>query len=282
MKIMSRIMLLVCLGVGAVASPLRADVQITNIAVSPRLLMEIYQAWKEGRTNIPMLSSKIFYLALDANENRDDFQFRFEVKDGDTNIASVNFVTTAPVQPGKNVYGAHQITTPSDNVVIYNNDYINTNEVLKMLRGGESRIRGDFKLMLTPVNARGPVYTIPYAMFAPVSAQDHPPRIVNPKGIAVTSLLPVFSWLPGQGATFYEVLVGPNQDPSVNTYWRSEKVTASQAMYPPSGRALQNGQKYYWQVIAYDEFRRPIGGTNGKSEPAWFKVLSAGQVTTAV
>jgi len=283
MKRLLRIGLIASLVTFVLVSVSLAGVRITNIAVSPRVLLEIYKAWQENRTDVlehSSLAASIFYISVVSDKEADNFKFRFEIKDEDTDVASVDFQTTVSLKTGKNVFNAHQITTDNSQVQ-FNNNYITSSDLSRMLQG-ESVIRGNFRLLLVPTSPSGPAYSIRYALFAPPSSQNSPPILIHPRNIAVNTLLPMFSWSPGQGAVSYEVLVSPNQDPTVNTYWRSEKIKVNQLLYSPAARTLENGKKYYWMVIAYDEFGRPIGGLNGRSQPSWFKINSAARVNTAV
>jgi hypothetical protein len=281
MKVPVRIVVaLLMLMIVAVPS-VQAVAQIENIVVSPRMLMEVYKAANDS-TQVSLLSSKIIQMKVESTEARNSFRFRVEVKDGNVDIASVTFETSVPLVIGKNIYHAGQITNPAGNAPIYNSDYLNQEEVIKMLQGGNSQIKGNFKVLVTPLDPTGPAYGMRIAMFAPPSAQNNPPRVIYPNSIVVNTLLPMFSWSPGQGAVSYEVLVSPNQDPTVNTYWKSPLVRANQLLYSPAARALDNGKKYYWMVIAFDEFGKPIGGLNGKSQATWFTINSVGRVVTSV
>ncbi|MCK5241945.1 hypothetical protein KAR34_05800 [bacterium] len=282
MKVPVRIIVALFVLMVAAAPPIAAKVRINSITISPRVLMEIYKAWDKGDSKVEMVSSKILMMSVESTKAKNSFRFRLEIKDGNVDVASVNFMTTVPLVVGKNVFNAGQISNPANNVINYNNDYLKQEEVMKMLQGGNSQIKGNFQVQVIPLDPTGPSYAMRIAMFAPPSAQNNPPRVIYPNSIVVNTLLPMFSWSPGQGAVSYEVLVSPNQDPTINTYWKSPMVRANQLLYLPSARALENGKKYYWMVMAYDEFGKSIGGLNGRSQPAWFKLNSVGKVNTAV
>ncbi|MEW6516319.1 MAG: hypothetical protein AB1439_05370 [candidate division FCPU426 bacterium] len=282
MKSIGRIgWIVVCL-FSLAAVPAKADVRIVNVAVSPHVMLEIYKAYQENRTNVPMVSPRVFLMDVSSDQVASAFRFRLEIWDGKTRVADTVFQTTTPLRVGHNVFTADQIGTIG-NRVNFNDDYVSAQNLDAVLRGDSPILKGDFYLVLTPENPAGPSYRIRLALFASPAAQNLPPLLIYPKDLDISTLLPNLVWSPGsRNAKTYEVLVSPNQDPQVNIYWRSGRLAGTQILYPPSARTLENGEKYYWQVIAYDEFGSPVGGMDGKSIPAWFRINSATRISTAV
>jgi hypothetical protein len=119
-------------------------------------------------------------------------------------------------------------------------------------------------------------------LFTPSSALNMPPVLVYPVSVELNTVLPNFSWTPVAKASGYEVTVGTEPNPEGNIYWKSERTNATQALYSPAARALENGVKYYWQVRAFDSLGNPVGGVDGKSQPASFTINSSNRATTAV
>jgi hypothetical protein len=282
MKSIGRIGWIVVLLLGLASGPARADVQIQNVAVSPHVMQEIYKAYQENRTNVPMLSSRVFLMNVTSDQPASAFRFRMEVWDRSTRVADTSFQTTAPLFAGRNVFTADQIGTIG-NRVNFNDAYISTQDLNSLLKNDSPILKGEFYLVLVPENPAGPPFRTRIALFASPASQNLPPYLIYPKDMDISTLLPNLVWTPGsRNAKTYEVLVSPNQDPLVNTYWRSGRLTGTQVIYPPSARALANGEKYFWQVVAYDEFASPVGGVDGKSVPAWFRINSPSHVSNAV
>lgn len=282
MKSIGRIGWVVLFLLNVAAGPALADVRIQSVAVSPHVMLEIYKASQENRTNIPMLTPKVFLMNVTSDQPASALRFRMEIWDNRTRVADATFQTTAPLFVGRNVFTANQIGTIG-NQVNFNDSYVSAQDLNAILQGTSPILKGEFYLVLVPENPSGPPFRTRLALFASPAAQNLPPLLIYPKDMDISTLLPNLVWSPGsRNARTYEVLVGPNQDPQVNTYWRSGRLTGTQIIYPPSARELANGEKYYWQVIAYDENNLPVGGMDGKSVPAWFRVNSPSRISNAV
>ncbi len=258
-----------------------ADAKILNVIISPHVLQEVYKAYQDGRTNVPMINANVVQMTVASTEAASSFLFRLEVWDDRTRVMDVNFQTTSPLPIGTTIFNAAQIAA-TGSPINYNDDYM-TSENIGEIITGNSVLQGNFYLVLVPIKPSGPPYRARVTMFATRGSQNLPPNLVYPRNVEITTVLPNFVWTPGsRKAVSYEVLVSPDQNPQVNTYWRSSRMPATQAIYPPSARALANGEKYYWQVRAFDAFGNPVGGNAGKSPPAWFRVNSAARASTAV
>ncbi len=282
MKNIGRIGWLFLLLLGLVHGPARADVRIQDVSVSPHVMLEIYKAYQENRTTVPMISPKVFLMYVSSTQPASAFRFRMEIWDGRTRVADTSFQTTAPLFVGRNVFTANQIGTIG-NTVHFNDDYISSQDLNALFKSDSPVLKGDFYVVLVPENPAGPPFRTRIALFASPASQNLPPLLVFPKDMDISTLLPNLIWTPGsRNAKTYEVLVSPNQDPRVNTYWRSGRLTGTQVLYPPSARELADGEKYYWQVIAYDQYNNPVGGMDGRSVPAWFRINSPTRVSNAV
>ncbi len=257
--------------------PAQALVQINGVSVAPRLLLDIYSAVLKGRP-LTVINPNIVMLSALSDEEADRWQFSLAIQDGPTQVARIT-VGVGELKKGQNRYNATQMDM--------NNSQPQFNEAYKPnlnLSGGTNILpMGHYKIVLTPLPPQsGPPYTVAMALFAPSSSLNRPPVTVFPANVAVNTALPVFSWMPATNAHSYEVLVSPDPDPEVNTYWRSAKVSSTQVTYDAQGRTLAQDRRYYWEVIAYDTFGRPIGGALGRSAVSWFKILAPDQSGAAV
>jgi len=156
----------------------KAATTITNVSVSTSILMEIYNAHQAGSNTIPMINSRIFQMMVNSDQAADSFEFRFEVRDGGTRIASVDFRTTTPLVVGGNRFNATQIQT-SSSAITFNTGYLTSNTVVSALQGNSGVMSNNFRLVLIPLNPAGPPYSIQYALFTPPSALNMPPIPVD-------------------------------------------------------------------------------------------------------
>jgi len=286
MNILHRVGLSVMAMMFLSAASASAKVQITNVSLSPRLLMELYQAHQNQTNSIPMAASQIFMMMVtykvESAEKADKLEFKVEIKEGRNQvIMATGFKTTINLSPGVNTYNANQINTSKINVTF--NDAYQPSSSFSQISQGSIFPMGNYRVAITPTSPVGLPYIVNFALFAPQSSLNMPPVPVYPRNVEVNTLLPSFSWTPVQKASEYEVMVSPNQNPEVNTYWRSRRLKNTQALYASAARALKSGQKYYWQVRAFDSFGKPIGGKDGRSQPAWFQIKTVmTQVSTAV
>lgn len=269
------------------AGPAGAAVQVTQVVLSPRLLLDIYHAVQINSGRIDWNNPNIIQLAAlaDAASAGQRLAFTIEVLDGGTWVARAGRfqVLSRPLNLGSNLFNANDIGN-SGLTLTFNSAYA---PQTSNLGTGNVMPSGNFSVRFTPVDPStgvptGPVYILNLVLFTPRSALNQPPIPIFPRGVAVNTPLPLFSWTSVPNAASYEVQVGPDQDTKVNTYWRSPRLSLTQALYPPNARALENGQRYYWQVRALGALGNPIGGVDGYSQAADFTVNSSARATTAV
>ncbi|MCK5218966.1 hypothetical protein KAR10_05555 [bacterium] len=249
-----------------------AKVKITNVSISPRLLVEFYQAHQNQRNSIPMAASHIFMMiatCIGKNEKGVPLEFKVEIMEGRNQVVVATGFQARPLEEGTNRYNANQINTSNINITF--NDAYQPGSVSQGARGSIFPM-GNYRVAITPTSPAGSPYIVNFAFFAPQSSLNIPPRPVYPRNVEVNTLLPNFSWTPVQKAKEYEVMVSPNKNPEVNTYWRSRRLRNTQTLYSSAARTLESGQKYYWKVRAFDDFGKPIGGKDGCSQPAWFQI----------
>ena len=269
------------------AGPSWAAVQITQVVVSPQILLDIYRAVQSNLNTIYWNNPDIIQLSAlaDAASAGRHLAFTVEVYDGRTWVARADRfqVLSAPLVVGQNLFNANDIGN-TGLTFSFNPNYNPSGDNLAQ---GTILPTGNFRIIFTPVDPgtgrmTGPAYILQWALFTPRSALNQPPIPIYPVGVAVNTPLPMLSWTSVPKAAFYEVSVGPDQDTNVNTYWRSGHLMLTQALYPAEARALENGKKYFWQVRALDSFGNPIGGVDGRSQPADFTVNSSARATTVV
>ncbi len=283
MKILHRVGLSVIAMMFLSAASASTTVRITNVSLSPQLLMELYQAYQNKATSIPMAASRIFMMMVTSMEDDElpYMEFKVEIKEGRNQVIMATGFKTGSLSIGANTYNANQINTSNINVTF--NDAYQPSSSFSQVAQGSIFPMGNYRVAITPTSPAGPSYIVNFALFAPQSSLNMPPVPVYPRNVEVNTLLPSFSWTPVQKASEYEVRVSPNQNPEVNTYWRSCRLKNTQALYASAARALKSGQKYYWQVRAFDSFGKPMGGKDGRSQPAWFQIKTImTQVSTAV
>jgi hypothetical protein len=268
--------LVLMLALASLALRATADVRVVNMSVSPRVLMSLYDQSKQGGT-LTWPSEQVLMILLNSDAPASSFSFRLEIRNGSNLVAGAQPFQVEPLVKGSNSFSAGQIKA-NNLTVDFNAAYIPGT----VGQGGSVMPMGDYKMVLIPLSPNGPPYTMNLALFAPSSSLNTPPVPIYPKEVEVNSTLPTFSWTPVQKAKNYELLVSPDQNPGVNTYWDSGRITGNQVLYSPAARALVNGQKYFWQVQAFDDFGKPVGGVDGRSQPTWFIVNSAIQVSNAV
>ncbi len=273
MKILHRVGLSVIamIFLGAASAP--AEVRITNVSLSPRLLIELYQAYHNQRNSIPMAASRIFMMIATYTGGQkivDVLEFKVEIKEGRNQVVVATGFQAHPLVEGTNRYNATQINTSNLNVS-FNTAYEPSTNASQVAQGNIFPM-GNYRVAITPTSPPGPSYVVNFAFFAPQSSLNMPPVPVYPRNVEVNTLLPSFSWTPVQKAGEYEVRVSSNQNPEVNTCWRSRRLKNTQVLYSSAARALESGKKYYWHVRAFDSFGKPIGGKDGRSQPAWFQI----------
>lgn len=264
----------------SLAAAAQAGVKINALSVTPRILVEFYRANQAGGNTL-VLPSQIVMMSLTSTQAALAFKFHVEVYDGGTWVVRTSNASfwTGPVQPGVNLFDLSQITVHNLNLQ-FNSDYNPSNDLSKLTSGGLPM--GNYRIVVVPDDPSGTPYSASVALFTPSSALNQPPLLIYPKDIEVNVSLPTFSWTPVSHASSYEVLVGPDIDPTVNTYWKSGLLSGTQVLYAPGARALENGKKYAWLVVAYNEFGQPIGGTQGRSQPAWFKLNTPSRAASQV
>jgi len=260
-----------------------ARVQVTQIGLSPQILLNIYHAYQSDLNTIDWNNPNIIQilaLADQASAGR-NMTSRVEIYDGQTWVARAgNFqVLSQTLRAGQNLYNANDINA-AGLTLEYNSNY--TPDFNKLSSGGILPA-ANFRIVVRPVEPTpGDPYMMQLSLFTPRSALNQPPIPIYPKGVAVNTPLPLFSWTSVPKAAAYEVMVGPNQDTNVNTFWRSGRIAFTQTMYPADARSLENGQRYYWQVKALDGLGNPVGGVDGRSQPADFTINSSARATTAI
>jgi|GEM_PF-7009363 len=262
----------------AVAGQSAADVRIVNISLSPQVLMQIYANYKNGGP-LTWPNDQLLMIAVESGQDEPAFTFRIDIRHGRNVVASAEPFELKPLARGMNTFGANQLAATNLSVS-FNSDYIPAD--LSKGITPNTLPTGQYVVVLTPLNPRGPAYTVTLPLFTPPSALNMPPIAIYPKEVQVNTQLPTFTWTQVQKAKDYEILVSTDQDPGVNTHWKSERVAVNQLMYAPSARTLENGQRYYWQVRAYDDFGKPVGGVDGKSQPVWFQVNSGTHLASSV
>lgn len=265
------------------AGPAWARVQITQVVLSPQILLEIYRAYQNNLGGIDWNNPSIIQLTslADAASAGQNLTFSLEIFDGAKWVARAGSFKAAsrPLTQGRNLFNTNDISG-SGLTLQFNNDYFPD---ANKLAQGNVLPASSFRIVLQPVDPTpGDPYVVQLALFTPRSALNQPPVPIYPKGVEVNTPLPAFSWTSVPKAAFYELAVGPNQDTNVNTYWRSGRIALTQAMYPADARALVNGQRYFWQVKALDALGNPVGGVDGRSQAADFTVNSTAHATTAV
>ncbi len=254
----------------------RALVQINGVSVAPRLLLDIYDAVLKSQPLV--VNPNVVMLSALSDEQADHWQFSLAIQDGATEVARIN-VGVGELKIGQNRYNASQMDM-SNSQPQYNEAY---KPNLNLSGGGSVLPMGHYKIVLTPLPPQsGPPYTVALALFTPSSALNRPAVPIFPRNVAVNTALPTFTWMPATSAHSYEVVVSPNHDPEINTYWRSAKVASTQITYEAQARALEQDKQYFWEVIAYDVFGQPIGGSLGRSAISWFKLLAPDQSGAAV
>jgi hypothetical protein len=270
-----------------VAAPAWSGVQITQIVLSPQLLLDIYHAAQNNLSSLDWTNPNTIQLAAlaDAASAGQHLGFTLEVLDGNTWVARAGRfqVLSRPLSQGPNVFDTNDIGD-TGLTITFNNAY-----APKTGSFGQGNVMptGNFRVVFTPVDPAtgssiGPAYIVTLTLFTPRSALNQPPIPIYPYGVVVNTSMPFLSWTSVPNAAFYEVSVGPNQDTNVNTYWRGVRLRQNQVLYPSSARTLENGQKYYWQVRALDSFGNPLGGVDGRSQAADFTINSSARGTTAV
>jgi hypothetical protein len=286
MRKLMKAMVLAGLVLALGAGPSWAAVQVTQVVLSPQMLLDIYRAVQVNSNRIDWNNPNIIQLAAlaDAASAGQHLAFTVEIQDGSTWVARAGRfqVLSRAMSLGPNLFNANDIGN-SGLTLAFNNAYApNTDN----LASGGVMPAGNFRVLFTPVNPAtgaptGPAYIMSFALFTPRSALNQPPIPIYPRGVSVNTSLPLFSWTSVPNAAAYEVQVGPDQDTNVNLYWRSPRLGMTQALYAADARALENGQRYYWQVRALDGLGNPIGGVDGRSQAADFTVNSSARATTA-
>ncbi len=262
-----------------------ARVQITNASLSTQILLEAYRSSQNNLNSITWIDPNIIQLAVqsDAATAGQNLAFDIEIFDGSTQVVTIGHFRVVPktLASGANLYNASDVNA-SNLQVNFNKDYLpNVNS--GNISQGSIMPMGNYRLILRPVAPTpGDPYSMNVALFTPSSALNQPPVTIYPKDVEVNTFLPNFTWTPVANAAWYEVSVGPDSNLDVNTYWKSGRLTLTQTLYAPSARTLENGQKYYWQVRAFDSFGKPIGGIDGKSQPTMFTVVSSNHLNTLV
>jgi len=273
-------LVLVCL----TASSAWARGQINNVSLSTQILLEAYRSAQNNSSAITWINPQVLLLAVSSDKASAglNLNFNLQVFDGNTQVLSAGpFKVTRTLALGNNIYNAGDISAQGLTIT-FNQNY-NPQGDTSHLAAGNPMPMGNYRVLLAPVTPTpGDGYNSSLALFTPPSAMNMPPIPIYPKEIEVNSVLPNFVWTPVAKAAGYEVTVGSEPNPEGNVYWKSERLNATQALYAPSARALENGHKYYWQVRAFDSFGNPIGGVDGKSQPASFTVNSSNRVSTAV
>jgi hypothetical protein len=270
------LLLLFSLAAGGTA---QAAVKIISVAISPRILMEAYRLYENHGTHLAWPTDQILMLTIQSDTAVENFTFQVEIHGGNDLVASLSPLLIQHLAKGMHSYSADQII--ANNLTVRFNTHYLSNDIGKVATGSISPMR-TFRLLLVPLQPQGEAYTAGLSLFTPQSALNSPPVPIYPRDVEVNTVLPAFSWTPVQKAKHYEVSVGPDQNPEVNTYWRSERIAQNQVLYSPAARALQQGGKYFWQVKALDEFGNSIGGVDGKSQAVWFVVNSNTQVNSTV
>ncbi|MFH1454610.1 MAG: FecR family protein [Armatimonadota bacterium] len=82
------------------------------------------------------------------------------------------------------------------------------------------------------------------------------PVDLNPNQNTISSENLNFTWKPYKGADSYWIFVSPREDMK-ELYW-AQQVLESKAGYPSWAKNLEEGQKYYWRVIA-SKGDKPLG-----------------------
>ncbi len=269
------------------AGPVGATVQVTQVVLSPRMLLDIYHAVQIGSNRINWNDPNIIQLAAmaDAASAGQRLAFTVEILDGTTWVARAGRfqVLSRPLSQGANLFNSNDIGD-SGLTLSFNSAYA---PQTGNLATGNVMPAGNFRVIFTPVDpstgaVTGPAYIMTFTLFTPRSALDQPPIPIYPRGVTVNTSMPLFSWTSVPNAAAYEVRVGPDQNTQVNTYWLSPRQSLTQALYPAQARALKDGQRYYWQVRALGALGNPIGGVDGFSQAADFTVNSTARATTAV
>lgn len=272
---------LVCLA----ASTAWARVQINNASISTQILLEAYRSAQNNLSSINWINPNVLLLAVTSDQATvgKNLTFNLQIFDGGTLVAGAGpfRVATRTLALGNNIYNAGDITA-TGLTITFNSNYSPSGD-LGHLTGGNPMPMGNYRIVLAPVAPTpGDPFSLNISLFTPPSAVNMPPIPIYPKDIEINTVLPNFSWTPVAKAVGYEVTVGSEPNPEGNVYWKSERVNATQVLYAASARSLENGKKYYWQVRAFDSFGNPIGGVDGKSQPANFTVNSSNRATTAV
>ena len=122
MNILHRVGLSVMAMMFLSAASASAKVQITNVSLSPRLLMELYQAHQNQATSIPMAA---FMMMVSSTHDSElpYMEFKVEIKEGRNQVVmATGFKTIGKLSPGVNTYNANQIDAKSINVT-FNDAY---------------------------------------------------------------------------------------------------------------------------------------------------------------
>jgi hypothetical protein len=260
-----------------------ARVQITALAVSPKILLEAFRSSQNNLSTITWIDSNVLMLAVtsDTATAGQNFTFNIEITDGGNQVASIGPFRVLPrtLAAGGNVYNANDVKADGLQI-IFNKNYSPSVDINNL---GNPMPMGNYRVMLRPAEPTpGDPYTMNLSLFTPSSALNQPPVTIYPKDVEVNTMLPTFSWTPASHAAWYQVSVGPEINPDVNTYWKSGNLNVTQVLYASSARNLENGKRYYWQVQAFDAFGKPVGGVDGKSQPTAFTVISSNRVNTIV
>jgi hypothetical protein len=269
----------------ALAVPGWAKVKITQASISPKILLEIYQNSKTNTGTIDWASPNIFLMNVvsDVQSAGQTFNFVMEIAEGNVKVADIKVfrVLSRPLVLGSNLFNASDINAEGLTMT-FNENYkygmdsgtSSQGQVLPMVT---------YRVTLRPVEPTpGDPFTLALSLFTPSSAINQPPVPVYPNQIEINTVLPNFAWTTVTQAATYEVTLGPDPNPETNSYWRSGPVFGTQTLYLPSARALENGRKYYWQVRAFDSLKQPVGGVDGRSQPAVFTINTLTTANTSV
>lgn len=257
------------------------SVRIVQASLSTRILLDLYQSFKNNTGGVALPNPQFFQMSVQASAATETpFQFRVEIRDKSTLVASAEPFEAPKLAAGLNTFNAGAIN--ANHVQVYFNSGYSFNGDAGQLSQGSLLPAASYQVALIPLSPAGPAYLLPLSLFIPASALNSPPLPISPNNAEISTVLPLFVWTLVPNAAGYEVLVGSDQNPESNLYWRSGRLNTTQAMYPGAARALENGKTYFWQVRALDGFGNPIGGVDGKSQPVWFRVNSLGRVQTGV